>query len=116
MEASSDRTFYEFFAGGGGARLGLGAGWDCTFANDNKYEKARPFAVNFGREELVVGDVAKLTVTNLPGRADLAWCSHPCKDTSVAGDRAGLGGARSRTFRSFWKPCRPSASRIALRG
>jgi hypothetical protein len=26
--------FYEFFAGGGMARLGLGAGWECLFAND----------------------------------------------------------------------------------
>jgi DNA (cytosine-5)-methyltransferase 1 len=27
-------TFYEFFAGGGMARLGLGPGWTCLFAND----------------------------------------------------------------------------------
>ena len=27
-------TFAEFFAGGGMARLGFGAGWRCTFAND----------------------------------------------------------------------------------
>ena len=28
------RTFYEFFAGGGMARAGLGANWFCLFAND----------------------------------------------------------------------------------
>ena len=28
------RDFYEFFAGGGMARVGLGAGWRCTLAND----------------------------------------------------------------------------------
>jgi len=27
-------SFYEFFAGGGMARLGLGEGWSCAFAND----------------------------------------------------------------------------------
>jgi DNA (cytosine-5)-methyltransferase 1 len=27
-------TFYEFFAGGGMARAGLGADWQCLFAND----------------------------------------------------------------------------------
>ena len=27
-------SFYEFFAGGGMARAGLGEGWDCLFAND----------------------------------------------------------------------------------
>lgn len=26
--------FYEFFAGGGMARAGLGEGWRCMFAND----------------------------------------------------------------------------------
>ena len=33
MSASSF-TFYEFFAGGGMARLGLGDRWACRFAND----------------------------------------------------------------------------------
>ncbi len=32
-------TFYEFFAGGGMARAGLGDGWACLFAND--YDRAR---------------------------------------------------------------------------
>jgi DNA (cytosine-5)-methyltransferase 1 len=27
-------SFYEFFAGGGMARAGLGEGWQCLFAND----------------------------------------------------------------------------------
>ena len=27
-------AFYEFFAGGGMARAGLGSGWNCLFAND----------------------------------------------------------------------------------
>jgi DNA (cytosine-5)-methyltransferase 1 len=27
-------TFYEFFAGGGMARAGLGEDWQCLFAND----------------------------------------------------------------------------------
>ena len=27
-------SFYEFFAGGGMARAGLGKGWTCLFAND----------------------------------------------------------------------------------
>jgi DNA (cytosine-5)-methyltransferase 1 len=33
-------SFYEFFAGGGMARLGLGAGWACAFAND--FDRRRP--------------------------------------------------------------------------
>jgi DNA (cytosine-5)-methyltransferase 1 len=32
--------WYEFFAGGGMARLGLGPAWDCQFANDHCEKKA----------------------------------------------------------------------------
>ena len=33
-------TFYEFFAGGGMARLGLGDQWACLFANDRDADNA----------------------------------------------------------------------------
>lgn len=31
---AESRTFYEFFAGSGMVRAGLGASWRCLFAND----------------------------------------------------------------------------------
>ena len=102
-QVSSGYTFYEFFAGGGMARIGLGPSWRCLLANDNDYGKARSYAANFGREGLIVGDVARLTVADLPGRVHLAWCSFPCQDISLAGDRAGMDGTRSSTFWSYWK-------------
>ena len=33
-------TFYEFFAGSGMVRAGLGPSWKCTFANDYDNRKA----------------------------------------------------------------------------
>jgi hypothetical protein len=102
-QVSSGYTFYEFFAGGGMARIGLGPSWSCLLANDNDHGKARSYAANFGREGLLVGDVARLTVADLPGRVHLAWCSFPCQDISLAGDRAGMDGTRSSTFWSYWK-------------
>ncbi|MEY4830134.1 MAG: hypothetical protein RLZZ562_1930, partial [Planctomycetota bacterium] len=36
----SQLGFYEFFAGGGMARLGLGESWECLFANDFSEKKA----------------------------------------------------------------------------
>jgi DNA (cytosine-5)-methyltransferase 1 len=92
------RTFYEFFAGGGMARAGLGPGWSCLFANDVDPKKARVYAANWGAAELVVGDVHDLATFVLPGRADLAWASFPCQDVSLAGPQAGLHGARSSAF------------------
>lgn len=98
-------AFYEFFAGGGMARLGLGEGWDCLFANDFDPVKAAAYRANFADAETHFreGDVWKLTPEDLPGQADLAWASSPCQDFSLAGARAGLAGGRSSAFFGFWK-------------
>lgn len=95
--------FYEFFAGGGMARAGLGEGWQCLFANDIDPKKAASYAANWGGGELRVADVAGLSAADLPGAADLAWASFPCQDLSLAGAGAGLEGSRSGSFWPFWK-------------
>jgi len=51
-------TFYEFFAGGGMARLGLGSDWRCAFANEWCEKKATSYRAYFGGDELKVEDVA----------------------------------------------------------
>jgi len=96
-------TFYEFFAGGGMARLGLGDGWTCLLANDFDPLKTRTYAENFGADHLRAGDVFALAPADLPGQADLAWASSPCQDFSLAGKRAGLTGGRSSAFFGFWR-------------
>jgi DNA (cytosine-5)-methyltransferase 1 len=96
-------SFYEFFAGGGMARAGLGPGWQCLFANDFDPKKAASYTTNWGVESLRVCDVATLTTADLPGAADLAWASFPCQDLSLAGFGAGLAGARSSAFWPFWR-------------
>lgn len=96
-------SFYEFFAGGGMARAGLGLGWQCLFANDIDHKKAASYAANWGDDCLRVCDVAALTAADLPGTADLAWASFPCQDLSLAGLGVGLNGERSGTFWPFWR-------------
>jgi DNA (cytosine-5)-methyltransferase 1 len=96
-------TFYEFFAGGGMARLGLGPAWRCLFANDFDAKKAAAYRANFGGEALVVGDIAKVATAALEGEADLAWASFPCQDLSLAGSGAGLAGGRSGAFWPFMR-------------
>jgi DNA (cytosine-5)-methyltransferase 1 len=98
-------SFYEFFAGGGMARLGLGEAWACSFANDFDPVKAATYRANFADapEHLHEGDVWQLSAADLPGRADLAWASSPCQDFSLAGARAGLAGGRSSAFFGFWR-------------
>lgn len=96
-------SFYEFFAGGGMARLGLGAAWKCFFANDFDAKKVAAYRANFqGASELSHGDIRDITTDQLPGRAMLAWASFPCQDLSLAGSCAGLAGERSGVFWPFW--------------
>ena len=94
--------FYEFFAGGGMARAGLGPGWRCLFANDFDRKKAETYRANWGDDALHVGDVGAVTTAQLPGVADLVWGSFPCQDLSLAGAGAGLRGERSGSFWPFW--------------
>jgi DNA (cytosine-5)-methyltransferase 1 len=110
MNRNASPSFYEFFAGGGMARLGLGEAWTCAFANDFDPVKAATYRANFadagaanGEGHFHQGDVWKIAPADLPGRADLAWASSPCQDFSLAGARAGLQGGRSSAFFGFWK-------------
>lgn len=102
-------NFYEFFAGGGMARAGLGGDWHCLFANDFDEMKANAYQANWGTGDLVVEDVNLLRPKDLPGKPDLVWASFPCQDLSLAGNYAGIGRpstktqTRSGTFWPFWK-------------
>jgi DNA (cytosine-5)-methyltransferase 1 len=103
-------TFFEFFAGGGMARAGLGQTWRCLFANDFDAGKVATYKANWGSDDIRWGDVANLTLSDLPAPVvDLAWASFPCQDLSLAGSYRGLGRerdnhrTRSGTFWPFWK-------------
>jgi DNA (cytosine-5)-methyltransferase 1 len=96
------RTFIEFFAGGGMARLGLGPEWRCLLANDICDMKAASYIANFGPEHFRQGDIGALQGADLP-EASLWWASSPCQDVSEAGARKGLGGERSGTLRDVWR-------------
>ncbi len=98
-------TFYEFFAGGGMARAGLGPGWACLFANDMDADKAESYRANWGAGDFIADDLAAITTEKLPGRADLAWASFPCQDLSLAGAGRGMGAesdARKTRSGAFW--------------
>lgn len=116
LEAQPDHSeiegfkFYEFFAGGGMARAGLGERWDCLFANDFDPMKGRVYRENWGGgRDLVVEDINKISPAQLPAGADLAWASFPCQDLSLAGNYNGIGHwqdkeqTRSGTFWPFWR-------------
>ncbi|MEN9895992.1 MAG: hypothetical protein RIR97_1844, partial [Pseudomonadota bacterium] len=95
--------FYEFFAGAGMVRAGLGANWHCGFANDFDNKKCLTYQNNWGvGGELYVGDIRNIKIEMLTDAPELVWGSFPCQDLSLAGGGAGLKGERSGTFYPFW--------------
>jgi DNA (cytosine-5)-methyltransferase 1 len=97
-------TFYEFFAGGGMARAGLGPRWKCLFANDDDPKKATSYEDNWSRDQFLTKDVRKIELSDLPAVGpSMIWASFPCQDLSLAGMGAGLEGDRSGTFWPFWR-------------
>ncbi|MFJ6025783.1 DNA cytosine methyltransferase [Brevundimonas sp. NPDC092305] len=112
VDSSADArpAFYEFFAGGGMVRAGLGDGWRCLFANDINPGKAAAYRENWGWEDFHLGDIGTLDASVLPGRPDLVWGSFPCQDLSLAGAGAGLEGGRSGTFHAFFDIVRALAA------
>ena len=70
-------------------------------ANDNAPMKARAYRLNFGPADLIEGDVAHLSAADLPPHTELITASFPCQDVSLAGNRAGLSGARTGNFYQF---------------
>lgn len=105
MSRNGAFSLYEFFAGGGMARIGFGPRWAVRFANDFDPVKAAAYRANFtdADDHFMPCDVWGLTTADLPGVADVAWASSPCQDFSLAGARAGLSGGRSSAFFGFWR-------------
>lgn len=102
MQRDSGAPLWEFFAGGGLARLGLEPDFACTFANDIDAAKAAAYRAAFPPgEDMHEGDIWKLSPSKLPGKAALAWASFPCQDLSLAGARRGLAAPRSGAFWGF---------------
>ena len=94
-------SYYEFFAGGGMVRAGLGRDWKCLLANDFDKRKTVTYSSNWGSSRLICDDIRNLSPEDMPDTASLAWGSFPCQDLSLAGGGAGLKGDRSGTFWPF---------------
>lgn len=99
-----EHSFYEFFAGGGMARAGLGSGWNCLFANDFDHKKGKVYRFNWGDNELMTADIWSLGTDDIPSTADLAWASFPCQDLSLAGGGAGPEGRPVRYVLAVLEP------------
>jgi len=94
--------FAEFFAGIGLVREAIEPlGWECVFANDISRSKAEMYAARFGHKHLLVEDIHRVSISDLPPDIELLTASFPCIDLSLAGNRAGLAGRHSSTIWAF---------------
>ena len=94
----------EFFAGIGLVRLALEKqNWKVLWANDIDPDKAEMYHANFGKSDLVIGDIHKIPAADIPD-CTLYTASFPCNDLSIADatdpQRCSLGSPKPR-FRLF---------------
>ncbi|MCO4101104.1 MAG: DNA cytosine methyltransferase [Gemmatimonas sp.] len=90
-------TYAELFAGAGGLSMGLEAAGFHAIAHAEIEPHARAVLRHRWPETRLDGDVTQINGADYSGCTLLSGGS-PCQDLSVAGKRAGLGGARSGLF------------------
>jgi DNA (cytosine-5)-methyltransferase 1 len=86
----------DLFAGVGGIRLGFeNAGFETVFANDFEKNCKPTYDLNFKKSKLVVEDMRKLGIDDLP-EFDFLLGGFPCQAFSIAGYRKGFNDDKDR--------------------
>lgn len=86
----------DLFAGIGGIRLGFEkAGFNTVFANDFDEQCKITYDLNFQKSKLVVEDMRKIGVDDLPN-FDFLLGGFPCQPFSIAGYRQGFNDEKNR--------------------
>tara|TARA_R110000824_G_scaffold401771_1_gene615340 strand:- start:50090 stop:51682 length:1593 start_codon:yes stop_codon:yes gene_type:complete len=86
----------DLFAGVGGIRLGFEcAGFETVFANDFDAPCKRTYDLNFPTAKLVVEDIRKIDIDDLP-KFDFLLGGFPCQAFSIAGYRQGFEDEKGR--------------------
>ena len=86
----------DLFAGVGGIRLGFEkAGFKTVFANDFEESCSATYNANFKTEKLVVEDIRKIGIDDLP-EFDFLLGGFPCQAFSIAGYRQGFNDKKDK--------------------
>ncbi|MEI8270341.1 MAG: transcriptional repressor LexA [bacterium] len=86
----------DLFAGVGGIRIGFErAGFETVFANDFDEQCKTTYDLNFPKSKLVVEDIRKLGIDDLP-KFNFLLGGFPCQAFSIAGYRQGFKDEKGR--------------------
>lgn len=91
----------DLFAGVGGIRLGFeqafGNKMDTVFVSEMDKWANKTYALNFGQEPSVAGDITKVEAKDIPA-FDIGLAGFPCQAFSIAGKRRGFEDIRGTLF------------------
>ena len=86
------------FCGIGGIDLGFRqAGFDIVWANEFDKEACKTYSFNFPDAPLVVGDIRKISTSQIPD-CDVLAAGFPCQSFSIAGKQRGFDDERGTLF------------------
>ena len=86
------------FSGIGGIDLGFQqAGFDIIWANEIDKHAAKTYEFNFGKTNLVVGNIKKIDASLLPN-FEVLVAGFPCQPFSVLGKQKGFEDERGNLF------------------
>lgn len=81
----SDFTFIDLFAGIGGIRCGFESiGGRCVFTSEWDNYAQKTYALNFGSDHSIAGDITKIETSDIPDH-DVLLAGFPCQPFSIAG-------------------------------
>lgn len=115
VEALTDYSVLELFAGAGGLAIGLEkAGLKCKALNEIDKWACQTLRTNRPNWNVLEGDIKTIDFTKYKGEIDVVTGGFPCQAFSYAGKKLGLEDARGTLFYEFARAVKETNPKICI--
>ena len=102
------------FSGCGGLDLGFKkAGFNIVWANDFDKDAVKTYQKNLGME-IVLGDITKISSSNIPDNPDVVLGGFPCQGFSVANNKRSMDDKRNFLYKELLRVVKDKKPKVVL--
>ncbi len=102
------------FSGCGGLDLGFKkAGFNIVWANDFDKDAVKTYQKNLGME-IVLGDITKISSSNIPDNPDVVLGGFPCQGFSVANNKRSMEDKRNFLYKELLRVVKDKKPKVVL--